>query len=447
MRGHAERERDRGGTREREAPTAPGRSTHAETESAGAAPGNYANPSIWPGASGEGTGGGGATDVAGDGPRARAGKGGEGAGDAGSGDGAGKGGTGDGKSGTGDGKGGNKAARNARDAYDALVEAMGSGGENGFSETSRGGKGTAWPTGQAAAAALDLALTQGNRKLAKEALEALERFERKDGSYDARHGKAGDRFYDDNAWIGLDLMQAYRMWGDEKYLHKAKDVFRFLQTGFAENGGVMWKENWNATHAASTGPTAQLALALHEATGEQQYLETAKQLQAFTDTRLRGANGTIADYVTLDGHVYGDDEAEGVFSYNQGTAIGADVQLYRATGDAQYLERAKHTASAAIAFFSQGDSLWKQPPSFNAIFFRNLLDLDAVAPDPQYRQMLESYLKRADSDARKRKSGLYGGGGIGKYGKGKGTSLIDQAAFTQMWSLLDMNAKQLQKAL
>jgi hypothetical protein len=39
------------------------------------------------------------------------------------------------------------------------------------------------------------------------------------------------RFDDDNGVVGLDLMQAYAQTGDQTYLGKAKELFKFIKTG------------------------------------------------------------------------------------------------------------------------------------------------------------------------------------------------------------------------
>ena len=75
------------------------------------------------------------------------------------------------------------------------------------------------------------------------------------------------------------------------------------------------------------------------------------------------------------------------------------VQLFRATGDQQYLARARETADAALELFA-GERLWQQAPVFNAIFFRNLLALHATSPDPKYLAAVDSYLERAWTEGR-----------------------------------------------
>jgi uncharacterized protein YyaL (SSP411 family) len=298
-----------------------------------------------------------------------------------------------------------------------------------------------WPHSQAAAAAMDVAVTCGGWATARLSVAGLERF-RRGRSYDPYvRGRDHDRFYDDNAWIGLDLIQAFEISGEARYLERAKRVFSFLERGFSPHGGIYWnedlEENLSWRNAATNGPALQLALHLFDQTGNARYLDRAMELDAFLNRELRNPDGLLLDGVSDDGFV-----DRRLWTYNQGTYIGASVQLYELTGDPEYIGRAVETASAAIARFGAGDRLWRQPPAFNAIFFRNLLDLDAIAPDPSYRAALDAYLARARATARTG-LGLYQGGGLGFYGNGLHVQLVDQAAFVQMHALLGMSPAQL----
>ena len=298
----------------------------------------------------------------------------------------------------------------------------------------------AWSHGQASAAAMDVGLGCGTWGDARRSLTGLKRFQR-GASYNSEQGHGPrERYYDDNAWIGLDFIQALRMSGSVRYLDRAQGVFSFLERGFSPHGGLYWKEGQPARmrSAASNGPALQLALHLFEGTGEQRYLDRAIEIDEFMGRHLRNPEGVIYDNVGDGGKV-----DRTVWSYNQGTYIGASVQLYEATDEAEYLDRAVETAAASLTHFAEKDRLWRQPPAFNAIFFRNLLRLDAVAPDPTYRATLDAYLARARTTARD-KSGLYGGRGLGSYGEGAGTALVDQAAFVQMHALLELSPAQLE---
>lgn len=300
---------------------------------------------------------------------------------------------------------------------------------------------TVWPHGQLIAAALDRALLNGDVDEARKAIAGLERYDRS-GTYNPLEGHgAQERYYDDNAWIGLDFAQAFRLTGDQAHIDGARRMFDFLQEGMHREGGLYWKENQSppARATASNGPALQLALQLHDLTGEQKYMDAAKQLDAFITRDLRRGDGLLIDNVSDTGKRDGT-----IFSYNQGTVIGADVQFYEKTGDRTYLERAKSTASAALDDLATDDRLWKQAPAFNAVFFRNLMQLDRIAPDPRIRQTLERYLERAGASGRNA-DGLYEGAGMGGYDAkpGAGTAMIDQAAFVQMHALLAMTPEQL----
>ena len=70
-----------------------------------------------------------------------------------------------------------------------------------------------------------------------------------------------------------------------------------------------------------------------------------------------------------------------LWSYNQGSMIGAGTLLYQATGNGAYLYQARQTAAAALAYFTP-QRLGEEIPFFASVYFRNLLYLDSVTHDP-----------------------------------------------------------------
>ncbi len=298
-----------------------------------------------------------------------------------------------------------------------------------------------WPQGQAIAGALDLAAVTGDYRPASSAIAALSLY-RQGPAYapDIAYGPGQDRYYDDNEWLGLDLVQAYNQTGNQAYLDRAEGLFDFLQSGQTPSGGMHWVENSRtpSRNTCSNGPAIELALRLYQATHDGKYLDFATKTDAFLESTLRSPSGLYYDSIGDDGTLHPD-----IWSYNQGTPIGADVLFYQVTGDQTYLDRAKQTAAAALTHLGQDDRLWKQPPAFNAIFFRNLLQLDRIAPDPRYRQALDSYLGRVWTQARDPKTGLFDQGGVGHYGT-PGNPL-DQGAITQMFALQAMTPAQLSR--
>ena len=96
----------------------------------------------------------------------------------------------------------------------------------------------------------------------------------------------------------------------------------------------------------------------------------------------------------------GDDGStnETLWTYNSGAMIGTATALYRGTGDAGYLAKAVEDARASLAYWAQGTRLHDQPAIFNAFYFKDLLDLDAVRPDAAYLRAMSGYADNTYAD-------------------------------------------------
>lgn len=354
------------------------------------------------------------------------------------------------------------AHERANEAWDSLEQHMRIAGPGPHLFTERDGTwwhpATVWPHGQVAAAALDLALLEqhGNGtpsarfddrwKTARDVLGATDQYLR-DGAYSPGIDvyAHGGRLWDDNEWIGLDYLQAYKMSGDPAMLQKAKDLEPFLRSGLHADGGLYWQEGRDqmTRNACSNAPAILWATELYSITHEQKYLDLARNLDSFMTRHLYRSDGLVMDNLADDGTL----DAT-IYSYNQGSAIGADLGMWKATGEDRYLARAKLTAASAVTHFSGQDALWRSSPAFNAIFFRNLLRLDTVAPDPSYRALLDTYVSRAWDAARDPGTGLFNRADIARYdGANTEMGVIDQAGMTQMLALQAMTPQQLTNVL
>lgn len=280
-----------------------------------------------------------------------------------------------------------------------------------------------WPFGQAIAAGAAMVGLGGVEVALVESMVAgIERYRVRDayGAFPHEH----NRYFDDNAWIGLDRLQLFELTQRHEHLDAAVDLFGFLSRGAGPAGGVLWVEGDASRNTCSTGPTAQVALRLHEHTGDAGYLDFAGRQMTWLDSALRGEDGLYRDHVGGDGSV-----EPTVWSYNQGTPIGAAVLLARFTGDERWLSNARATAESAVKHFAADDRLWESPPVFNAIYFRNVLALEAAVPGSSALAALDEYLDRAWEHGRHRRTGLFTAGGIGSY---DGNPTIDHAGLTQL---------------
>jgi hypothetical protein len=254
----------------------------------------------------------------------------------------------------------------------------------------------------------------------------------------------GDRYFDDNCWVGSDLLQHHLLTttaGTSTALDRAKAVFSYIQTGWTTNlpnpGGVRWVDSpSNGDRATdSTAGWTKLAAHLYDVTGRktQSYLDSAVQAYNWLKQYMLAANGLYGNSMRADGTL---DAKQWI--YNQGIVIGAAVLLNRVTGTSQYLTDATRLADATLAafgtdpYYSGVDLAYDGRGVFNAIFFRNLLMLYAVNGNATYLQKMQAYADAVWSDAKLHdsKTNLF------KLNGGMRHSLLDQAAMVQVYAFL-----------
>jgi len=223
-------------------------------------------------------------------------------------------------------------------------------------------------------------------------------------------GPGGDTYYDDNAWVSLDLLYQYRLTHNQTDLTLAEQTFRYVVTGWSTNplspcpGGVFWVDaSWSGDrNTVSNAPNAEVGAQLYKLTGDPFYLSWAKRMYEWVDQCLAAPSGLYYDHISSNGTVNTTE-----WSYNQGTMIGAGVLLYKATGNAKYINAAVKTAGAAVAFYGTGTLLQNQGPAFNGIYFRNLFLLGKLRPNAAYESEAESYGSSMWTSARDVSTGLF----------------------------------------
>jgi len=206
-------------------------------------------------------------------------------------------------------------------------------------------------------------------------------------SYVVEYG-GGDKFYDDNEWLGIDFVLACRTLGDNHYLQKARAMWSFALSGWSDemDGGIYWKEHdFSTKNTCSNGPAAVLGLMLYQETGEQDFLDWAIRILEWTARLKDPSTGVYLDNIREDGSI---DPAK--YTYNTGTPMHANALLYQITGDPVYLEEARSLARASFAWFAPKSTatarlgnvrLFPNTPWFNSILMRGYLALLEVDPD------------------------------------------------------------------
>jgi predicted alpha-1,6-mannanase (GH76 family) len=194
--------------------------------------------------------------------------------------------------------------------------------------------------------------------------------------------KPPDRYYDDNAWISMSLLEAYELTKDPKDLALAREAYDFLMSGedlATLGGGIYWHEDQTKSkNACSSGPAMVASLAFHRLTGEQKYLDTAKRLYDWTRTTLQDKDGLIFDSISVpEGKL-----ARVKLTYNAGTFIRAAAGLYAVTRDRAYLEEARRVATAAEKRFVKQDGIIEGWGKLAVKLLEGFIDLSKVDDDP-----------------------------------------------------------------
>jgi hypothetical protein len=178
----------------------------------------------------------------------------------------------------------------------------------------------------------------------------------------------GERYYDDNEWIGITALDAYARKKEKKDLALGKEMYDFIMSGYDQvlGGGIYWKEGSpNSKNTCSNGPGALVALQLYQATKKKAYLDTALKIYHWTNARLQAPSRLYYDNI----RVKDSSISKPILSYNTGTMLEANVYLYEITGDKKYLHEAIAIADASLPFF-YGNGRFKDDYWFNAVLLR-----------------------------------------------------------------------------
>lgn len=215
-----------------------------------------------------------------------------------------------------------------------------------------------------------------------------------------RNGFRGE-YYDDTAWIAMTIMRMYEATKEDKYLETAKDLWAYLQGAWDdENGGLAWTvKKRNSKNACTMGPATILGVHIYNVTKDQADLEWAKKIYEWEyDNLYNPASGAVYDNYNTDTQ----ELSTTTLSYNQGTFGGAAYALYKATGEQSYLQTARkafYYGMTSSNIIDTGNNIIRDEGNnhnnelFKGIYMRYLVQiLDEPALESIYRNKFATFL-------------------------------------------------------
>jgi predicted alpha-1,6-mannanase (GH76 family) len=215
-------------------------------------------------------------------------------------------------------------------------------------------------------------------------------------------GNFTSKSIDDTEWWGLTWIQTYDLTGNPKYLTMASTIANYVY-GYWDTrtcgGGVWWSAERTYKNAVTNGLFIRLTAELHNRIpGDTAWLAKSRTAWAwFQNSGMINANGLVNDGLTKTCT----NNRGTVWTYNQGLAIGAGLELWRATKDPQILVTVHRLADAAIGshvlvthgiLTEKCDALNQtcsdDGKQFKGIFMRYWTDLVDTTHDPHYAAFL-----------------------------------------------------------
>ena len=208
--------------------------------------------------------------------------------------------------------------------------------------------------------------------------------------------------YDDQMWFIRELIESYKLTGNDSYLEKAEYLTEYVLDGWDcsrdangnEIGGITWGPGYVTKHSCSNGPLISPLVWLHEIYKDKNdeithrfidaadketrkteqvkkadyYLDFAKKIYAWQKASLIRPNGVYDDLmggcspgnpetITVDGQTYRKgiacrDRVGPSISYNSGSMLSAAADLYESTGEGMYLTDASSLSDASFEYFA-----------------------------------------------------------------------------------------------
>ena len=179
-----------------------------------------------------------------------------------------------------------------------------------------------------------------------------------------------DRYYDDNAWMVMALVESYEITKNSKWLKRAEAALTYALSGEDDKlgGGIYWKEREKTSkNTCSNAPAAAACLAVYAKNQDPNLLKKAERIYAWTKKNLQAPDGLYWDNIKLDGTV-----EKTKWSYNSALMLRTAKELSRFTKQPTYQQDADRLEAACIKQWVKADGTINDELQFAHLLFENL---------------------------------------------------------------------------
>ena len=171
-------------------------------------------------------------------------------------------------------------------------------------------------------------------------------------------------YYDDEGWWALAWIRAYDLTGNIQYLSMAKTIFKDMTGGWNDHcdGGLGWRKSRPSKNAVQNELFLLVAIRLHQRTpgdgGAGSYFDWAiREWDWFKHSGLINSQNLVYDGLNRNC----ENNGRTTWTYYQGVFIGGLTDLYKTTGDSNYLAQATAIADATISTLIDKHGVLREP--------------------------------------------------------------------------------------
>jgi uncharacterized protein YyaL (SSP411 family) len=202
------------------------------------------------------------------------------------------------------------------------------------------------------------------------------------------HAGSVDRYYDDNAWMVMALVEAFEITHRAACLDRAKAALTYVLSGEDDRlgGGIVWRESDKASkNTCSNSPSAAACLAVYRHTKEARLLAKAESLYAWTKAHLQDP----ADHLMWDNIDFSGKVEKTKWTYNTALQLRMAIELFALTHSSSYRSDAVAMAQSAKRHWVSADGRFKDIGKFAHLLYENLVAYDRAKLGPSVGEGLD----------------------------------------------------------